>query len=308
MRPTDRATRLALLLACLSGAAVHAGAADWKERLFGTSTAEAPATADRTVWRIGEFTTVQRVPREAGSAANQHPVQVPTEVLRQALASVQVDVAGRPEALFGQAELIDIVEPLRQALSVAGPGDDVQLLSTDRRDRGFLAPKLGLTARLFVQDGQLNLIVRDARLDFYSKYLGTNGNSVPNFTYGSRTTAGSAKLQSAGASAKRADWLAIPLGAQSAASAVPAAAPAAIAAPLGAAPAVAPAAVPLPVAPTAAGVPAAAAAVVAPQRVRDAAYMEEQELRLKTLKRLRDSGLIGEDEYQQKRREVLQAL
>jgi hypothetical protein len=36
--------------------------------------------------------------------------------------------------------------------------------------------------------------------------------------------------------------------------------------------------------------------------------MEEQELRLKTLKRLRDSGLISEDEYQQKRREVLQAL
>jgi Short C-terminal domain len=45
-----------------------------------------------------------------------------------------------------------------------------------------------------------------------------------------------------------------------------------------------------------------------PQRARDAAYFEEQEYRLRTLKRLRDSNLISEDEYQQKRREVLDKL
>jgi hypothetical protein len=43
-------------------------------------------------------------------------------------------------------------------------------------------------------------------------------------------------------------------------------------------------------------------------RPRDAAFFEEQELRLRALKRLRDGGLITEEEYQQKRREVLERL
>jgi C-terminal binding-module, SLH-like, of glucodextranase/Short C-terminal domain len=54
--------------------------------------------------------------------------------------------------------------------------------------------------------------------------------------------------------------------------------------------------------------PTPAAVVPAPQRPRDAAYFEEQELRLRTLKRLRDGGLITEQEYQQKRKEVLEQL
>jgi hypothetical protein len=53
---------------------------------------------------------------------------------------------------------------------------------------------------------------------------------------------------------------------------------------------------------------AAAAAPAAPGRPRDAAFFEEQEARLRTLKRLRDSGLISEEEYQQKRRQVLELL
>lgn len=65
-------------------------------------------------------------------------------------------------------------------------------------------------------------------------------------------------------------------------------------------------------APTAASAPAApaasAAAGGASRPPRDAAFFEEQELRLRTLKRLRDGGLISEEEYQQKRREVLDRL
>ncbi len=71
-------------------------------------------------------------------------------------------------------------------------------------------------------------------------------------------------------------------------------APVRTAAPAAVAPAVAPATPP--------------AAATAPQRPRDAAFFEEQELRLRTLKRLRDSGLITEQEYQQKRKEVLEQL
>ena len=43
-------------------------------------------------------------------------------------------------------------------------------------------------------------------------------------------------------------------------------------------------------------------------RPRDAAYFEEQEMRLRTLERLRKSGLITEAEYQQKRADVVEGL
>lgn len=88
----------------------------------------------------------------------------------------------------------------------------------------------------------------------------------------------------------------------------------ATAAPAAAAKAVAPAAGAVPPAPLPAAAPAAAAPArspapaAAPQRPRDAAFLEELELRLQTLKRLRDRELITEAEYQQKRRELLDQL
>ncbi len=55
--------------------------------------------------------------------------------------------------------------------------------------------------------------------------------------------------------------------------------------------------------------PAAPAAVAPPpRRPHDAAFYEEQEQRLRALKRLRESNLITEDEYQLKRRQVLDQL
>lgn len=90
--------------------------------------------------------------------------------------------------------------------------------------------------------------------------------------------------------------------------AVPAPAPAAAPGPAAAVPAAAAstaAAVAAPVAAPAASGPARGGA--APAR-RDPAFLEEQELRLKTLRRLRDQGLISEEEFQRKRKEVLDAL
>jgi len=66
---------------------------------------------------------------------------------------------------------------------------------------------------------------------------------------------------------------------------------------------------PRPAPPPAAAAPARSPApAAAPQRPRDAAFLEELELRLQTLKRLRDRDLITEAEYQQKRREILDQL
>jgi hypothetical protein len=90
----------------------------------------------------------------------------------------------------------------------------------------------------------------------------------------------------------------------------PAPAPAPVPAPVQAAvpaPVPAPARTVTPVPPPAAAAPLATAPA-APAKPRDAAFFEEQEQRLRTLKRLRDANLISEDEYQTKRREVLGAL
>jgi Short C-terminal domain len=317
--------------------------ADLMDSLFGTN-----PTGSMTVrqgdpkqrqWRIGDFTGLRLVAREAGAPENQHPVVVPPELLRQQLALVRVQTPQGNQALFAADELGYLIEWIAQALSVAGPGDDLLLLSSSRRDEGFLKMPTAVTARLFVHGGALNLIVHDARLEFYSEYVGTRID--PKFTYGSRTAPGSAVLQSVAASSRRGDWLVLPLafpagGGAAAAAAptpaapaapTPAAAPVVIpapatavaiqpaptpAAPMAAPPVAAPAPptavrAPTAVAPAAAVATPAAAAAPAP-RTRDAAFAEEIEQRLVTLKRLRDRGLISEEEYQQKRREVLALL
>ena len=146
-----------------------------------------------------------------------------------------------------------------------------------------------------MQGGQLQVIVNDARYEFYNEYRG-NGRP-PQFNFGSRGKAGSVTLRSSTGSLPRADWVALPLTATAAAAAPIQAAPAA------AAPAVVP---PRPAAAAAAQPPAPSATPAL--RPRDPGFADEVEQRLTTLKRLRDRGLISEEEFQQKRREILQAL
>jgi hypothetical protein len=273
----------AFLVACALPA--HAGLFDsWFGNKASTPT---PAKVDpaQRLWRIGEFTTVQLVPREPGAAENQHPARVAVDALRWQLGGVRVIVNGASVALFAGDEINDITEPLAQAFAAAGPGDDVALLSTSRRGASFLTTPTGVTARLFVQDGALQLIVRDARLEFVKDYI--NSRAPLTFTYGSRSTPGGATLSQSAATVKRPDWLALPLtlpGAAPVASASPAVVPAGVAA--------------------AVASPAAVAATPAPAAVPQGP-MSEVEYRLQTLKRLRDRGLISEEEFQEKRREVL---
>ena len=314
MRSIQRASRLALVGLCLGGGVAAASAADWSDWLFGKSAPAALVSPEQMKWTIGQFSQVTRVPREAGSAPNQHPALVNIEGLRQQLGSIRVIVDGKPQALFGSDELAELLEPLRQALSVAHPEDDLQVVSSSRRGLGFLYPELTITARLFVLGDQLNVIVRDARAEGIQQYWGTKQSVEPTWRYASRTVPGSAVLQSVSAANRRADWITIPMGAAAAATTSPMAAQAVAPVPLAAAPTAAvplaaiavgaaPAAVAAPVPP-----PAPVLAPQVPAKPRDAAFVDEQEFRLKTIKRLRDSNLITEDEYQQKRREILQGL
>ncbi len=222
------------------------------------------AAPHRTNWEMKEFTWVKLVPAEAGAAPSQHPAQLDGEVLRRGLKAIRFG----EEALFEGREVDQLVKPLLEAFAVADPGEDLVLLSTGRRGGGFLNPSFGVTARLFVQGGKVQVIVRDTRLDFVDRYR-VRGEK-PEFVYGSRAQAGSAALKGEGLASRRGDWVEFP--------AVPAAAPAAV----------------LPGfqgAPEPRAVPA-----------------EGPEARLRALKRLREENLITEDEYQAKRQEILKNL
>ncbi len=259
--------------------------------LFGAGLpAHAAPEPTRRSWPIGQFTSVDLVAREPDGLDNQHPADWPPELLRRQLGAVRTNTVDGPAALFSADELDALVVPLSQALALAKPKDDVLLLSTSRRGGAFFIAPSGVTARLFVLDGALQLIVHDARLDFYNTYVGSR--IEPTFKFGSRSKAGNAVLQSPAAMSRRGDWLAIsPTGAAAAvpvAPTVPAAAPAAEAAKPRPPPATAPAA--------------------APPRPRDPGFAEDVEQRLLVLKRLFDRGLITEAEYQQKRKDVLQSL
>jgi hypothetical protein len=263
----------------------HAG---WVDSLFGKSAAPADtakANPGQRVWQIREFTSLRRVPREEGSAPNQQPVKMQAEVLRQQLSQVQAVGGNGRQSLFSADELAELVGPLVEAFAGAGAGEDVLLLSASRRDAGMLASPTAVVARLFVQGESLQLIVHDTRFDFFDNYKGTH--IEPRFTFGSRASSGEAAIQSASASNRRTDWLSIPLQmAQAAAPAAPAAAPV----------------------PAAQATVRPAASLPTTRKALDAATAEDIERRLETLKRLHDKGLISDDEYQQKRQEILQLL
>jgi len=299
LKAVQGALALSLALAAQSGHA--AGVMEW---LFGkkeaaTTTDQTPDSKDRQrVWPIHEFTVLRLAPIEAGATPNQHPAQVAPEGLRQALATIKTPVKGSNEPLFSNDELSDIVGPLTQAFALAKPSEDIVVLSTFRSG-GFIGPAMSTTARLFVEGGNLNLIVDSTRLEFVDRYRGTG--VLPDLSFGSRTKAGSVKLIAGIGTLKRPDWIQLPMGTMPAAEPVPLAAPAVVT------PRV-PIAVGGTVAPAAAAPAPQPAPAAAPQQPRTPAFFEEQEQRLATLKRLRDKGLITEEEYQQKRREVLQGL
>jgi hypothetical protein len=95
--------------------------------------------------------------------------------------------------LFFPDEVAKLFEPPTQARSVAGPGDDIVLDSTARRDGGVMIAPLAITGRRLVQGNALHLIVHDARLDFVNADMGSR--ITPTFTFGSRSQASLSTIQ-----------------------------------------------------------------------------------------------------------------
>jgi len=247
----------------------------------------------RTYWDLGFFTWIRLVPGEAGALPNEHPALLAPEAIQQKLGAIRVQLEDGAEPLFFPQELAELAKPLREALSLAEPGEDLLLVSSSRRGAGLLSAPLTLTARLFVKDGALQVILRDVRHNYADAFHGTN--VQPEFPFGSRSKPSQAEMRCEGALRTRPDWLAFPLdGLRAPAAPVPA-------------PVVPQPAAETP-APRALSPAAAPAAAPAPSGNRDSAFYRAQEERLRSLKRLRDENLITEDEYQAKRQEILKGF
>ena len=244
------------------------------------------AESGQMAWWITEFTYVKRVAKEANAPANDQPIRLSPDMVSQDLAAIRLN---QKEALFDPSEVKELVWPVCQALAQAKPNEDVILLSTSSRSGGLLGTRSALTARLFVKEARLNLILHDTRNAFYDRYLGTK--VLPDFKFGSRTEPSPVDVDCLGAEKVRADWLTFPVilytpkpavAAMVPAAAVPSASPA-------------PAAVPVPV------------PEPAPQ-ARDEAYYEQQQVRLRAITRMHDQKLISDAEYNEKRKEILGGL
>lgn len=234
-------------------------------------------------WDIAESTYVRREPKEAGAPNNDQPVTITPELLYRQLIKLQVVLPGGVEPLFGQDELRKLSDGISQALALAGPTEDLVMVSTAKREGAFRASSRTITARLFCQDGALQVILHDARLDFSTEYRANGVHGA--FNFGSRDASSQVRIQGAGATRKRNDWLAVPM-------------PLATAAPAPVAPAAVPVAAPAP-----AAVPAPVAAPA-----RDTHDYTQQELRLRALQHLHDEKLVSDEEFQKKRTEIMNAF
>lgn len=273
--------------------------------------------------------------REPGAPLNQHPVSIEPLALRELLTRVQLP-GKDDEPLFIPSQLDEIVPPLAQALARALPEQDVSFAVSGRHVLGGLAPRAVTTARVFYSEGRMNLIFGLVRAEWESQFRGSG--YLIAFEPGKRSAMvdrGVRVAATGGAVNKRADWLVLdPLAPPPVAApapppgtpapavviTVPAPTPAPSAAVRESAP-TPPAPAPTPPTPaatppapppappaTASGPPPQPAAPGTPSAVESEALYRQTSERLKALQKLRDSGVITEEEYQQKRREILKGL
>jgi hypothetical protein len=224
------------------------------------------------LWDFAPMSHLKRVDAEKGAPPNGQPVKVDPAALNRTLASLRFMVKAKEEPLFLPAEAEAIADAMAEALALAKPGEDLELMSTMPRGGGFLGATRTVAATAFVTDSKLNVIVRDPRLEVLY-YPTLSDNRMPKIDFGSRTKAGQVVLKAPGAEVRRADWLVLPLAA---------APPFAAVSPADTAPL--PAAQPAP---------------------RSSAAIEEH---LRDLKRFREQGLITEEEYAKEKQELLKAL
>lgn len=230
------------------------------------------------VVRHEQFKNVLLVKREAGSEANSHPQRLSTGVVSAALRSVQITRGGGvAEDLFDKEasnEINELSGMLVEALALAGPDEDVLFHFPQTQRNALLAENLMLNGRVFVRNQQLHIIFGEMR-DYYEG-MWLRAKLLRKFKVPSRAaqqlenrTVVATSLVSLGGNGRK-DWAVIDLTR-----------------------------VALP-----AGIEQPHLEAVQPVAQPQASVAE----RLQKLQQLKERGLISEEEYQAKRRQILDSL
>ncbi len=266
--------------------------------------------AGQEVYR-GKYSYVRIVPAENG-AATSFPLVVDEDrlgsLLKELLGAANASFSDRP--LFSRAEVAELVPPLRVALGTARSGEDVLFAVTGtHKPLSLTETESVTTGRIFVADGRLNLILGMTRVNF-GDALKANG-TLRSFEQASRHAGLTTAEAVHGTSwqpivASRADWLGVPIEKLGYFGTL--AAPAVVTPALGAASG---GRAPMLAAPATADTLSARASAGASGSTASAASNAEDgaaERRLATLERLRQKGLITQQEFDTKRKAVLDGL
>jgi hypothetical protein len=247
---------------------------------------------------------------EAANTANQHPVTFSAEQLNALLGHFYKRVGDKePLPYFSQDEISRIAPDLVRLFAKAKPGEDVDFGTSFRASGFFLVPRTLNAGRLFVENGQLNLLIGMCAAEQDVGYQQAFG-KYRELNHGSRNKAADklgCELLAGNDTERvdnRTDWLRLNINAALTTKAVPTFLPTAKALTFGSTGSPVQATAPPPTSlPAPATRPAEAI-----QPALQALPASDAEERLVTLKRLHDKGLITDTEYEQKRAAVLKSL
>ena len=239
---------------------------------------------------------------DAAASPNDHPAQLASEAVSNALAALRIRIVDEDAAaeaqrsVFTAEELRNLAPRIAAGLAKAGPRQDVTFstIGSHPRSAGGLVKDPGVNAgRVFYEDGRINVIFGELQSGYRKRSV--YGQRTEDFTprqQGSRTKAAEQAWALAArpgvelyanAGGVRTDWVEIDPAAVASGAAAVSQAPAAA----------------TPPAATAAGSGAG------PVATKSGVDLEQ---RLKTLKELRDKNLISEEAYRAKMQELLSEL
>jgi hypothetical protein len=260
------------------------------------------ATETPELWTAGN----DYVQLAAASAMNQHPVRLSAEQITVLLGQFyKRQKKGEPVPYFSQDEITRISPQLVPLFAQAKPDQDIEFGTSFRSDSFPFVPRVLNAGRLFIQNGQLNLLIGMCAKAQDVGYEETFG-KFPELDHGSRNKPAKnpgCELLASNITEQvnnRTDWLRLNINAVLTARAVP----------------VFPSSTPLTFGATAsqvqvttpATVPPEAASVPTKTLATPSSSASEAEQRLIILKRLHDEGLISDAEYQEKRAEAMKGL
>jgi len=256
----------------------------------------------RPIWKErDQFVALERQDSKSGAkpVSNSHPASVSIARLSSILEAIELRMPGQkqPQPLLNETGIRILSENISQALATAAPADDVTFayvgLYPVQSLMSIVKADMVTTGRLFVKDGQVNIIFGLLHKPVNER---TEDRRLNPFTPGSREFVLPQEAQLVmkpgmeSFTLKRPDWAVFPLAAPTYASAPE---PSAEVPATAAMPAVTPTS------------PAPAASYQARPAPPAKKSVEE---RLMILKGLKEKGLITEEEYKAKRQEILNDL